>query len=197
MALSNIKSNKDLLDLIQKDDKVAFYQLYERYCRKLYAFTLKYIKRKEDAEEIVQEIFIRIWEHRNTIDINSSFESFLFTIAYNVNISFLRKKSYELKYIEYLKSIQHIENADDLVEKIHFNDLNDKIQSLLNKLTPRQREIFKLSREKGLSHGEIAKILNISVNTVKKHMANILAYLKSHIDKYLIFILLLVFAFLF
>ena len=54
--------------LIQKDDRIAFYNLYERYCRRLYGFVLRYIKQKEDAEEIVQEVFVKIWESRNKTD---------------------------------------------------------------------------------------------------------------------------------
>ena len=63
--------------------------------------------------------------------------------------------------------------------KFYFNELNKKVKSLLNELTPRQKEIFYLSREKGLTHDEIAKELNISLNTVKKHITNTLAFLKS------------------
>jgi RNA polymerase sigma-70 factor (ECF subfamily) len=180
--LKNLKSNKELLILIQKDDRVAFYHLYERYCNRLFGFVLRYVKQKENAEEIVQEVFVKIWESRNRINVYSSFESFLFTVAYNSTISMLRKKANETKYIEHLKSLQHINSSPDLIDEIHFNELNSRVQSLLDELTPRQKEIFQLSREEGLSHDEIAKKLDISVNTVKKHIANTLAFLKSNID---------------
>lgn len=178
-----LKSNNELLLLIQKDDRIAFYNLYERYCKRLNGFVLRYVKQKEDAEEIVQEVFVKIWESRNKIDAYSSFESFLFTIAYNTTISLLRKRTNETKYLEHLKSLQQPDNSPDLIDEIHFNELNDRIKSLLNELTPRQKEIFQLSREEGLTHDEIAKKLDISVNTVKKHMANTLAFLKSKIDR--------------
>ncbi len=189
------KSNSDLILLIQKDDQVAFYNLYERYCRRLYGFVFRYIKQKEDAEEIVQEVFVKIWESRNKIDAYSSLESFLFTIAYNITISLLRKRTREKKYLEHLQSLQHLDDLPDLIDEIHFNELNDRVQVLLNELTPRQKEIYQLSREEGLSHDEIAKKLDISVNTVKKHMANTLAFLKSQIDSSLTINLL--FAYLF
>lgn len=154
------------------------------------------MKQKEDAEEIVQEVFVKIWESRGKIDAYSSFESFLFTVAYNATISMLRKKASETKYIEYLKSLQHIDNTPDLADEIHFNELNGRVQSLLDELTPRQKEIFRLSREKGLSHDEIAEKLDISVNTVKKHIANTLAFLKSNIDHELTINLFFIFLFL-
>src|SRR5690554_2883724 len=175
---------------------VAFYQLYERYSRRLYGFVLRFIKLDSEAEEIVQEVFIKIWESREKIDIYSSFESFLFTIAYNATISQFRKKTSEKKYLEHLKSIQQVENAPDLIEEIQYNELSEKVHSLLNEITPRQREIFRLSREQGLTHDEISKKLDISTNTVKKHISNTLAYLKIHLDKELISSLLFFYLFL-
>jgi len=194
--LKNNRSNKDLLLLIKEGDMVAFYHIYERYCARLYGFVLRYIKQEQDAEEIVHEVFIKIWEARDKIDVYSSFESFIFTIAYNSTISMFRKRTKEKKYMEHLRSLQQVEKAPDLTDEIHFNELNDQVQTLLNELTPRQKEIFQLSREKGLSHEEIAKKLNITVNTVKKHMVNTLAFLKSHLDTNMITSLLFIYLFL-
>lgn len=185
------KSDKELVLRIQKDDMIAFYNIYERYSKRLFGFVLKYIKLEVDAEEIVQEVFVKIWESRNKIDAYSSFETFLFTIAYNSTMSLLRKRVREKKYVDHIKAIQ-IRNAPTLIEEIHFNELNEKLQSLLNDLTPRQKEIFHLSREEGLTHDEIARKLNISVNTVKKHMNNTLTFLKSHLNNGLIINLLFI-----
>lgn len=190
------KTDKELLLLIREGDMVAFYQLYERYSRRLYGFVLRYIKLEADAEEIVQEVFIKIWESRAKIDLYSSFESFLFTVAYNATISQFRKRASEKKYLEHLKSMQQAENAPDLIDEIYFNELNEQVQYLLNELTPRQKEIFQLSREQGLAHEEIAKKLDISVNTVKKHITNTLAFLKSRIDSSLMVNLLFIYLFL-
>jgi RNA polymerase sigma-70 factor (ECF subfamily) len=165
---------------------VAFDAIYEKYCKRLYAFVIRYVKQEEDAEEIVQEVFIKIWENRKKINIYASFESYLFTITYNSAISLLRKKVHEKKYLEYLYSVQTEETSVELTDEIYFNELNNKMQSLLNELTPRQKEIFLLSREEGLTHEEIAKKLGISVNTVKNHIVSVLSFLKSNIDNRLI-----------
>ncbi len=190
------KPNSELILLIQKDDKVAFFHIYERYSKRLYGFVLRYIKQKEDAEEIVQEVFVKIWESRNKIDAYSSFEAFLFTVAYNTTIGLLRKRTNEKKYLEHLKSLQQPDDNPDLMDEIQFNELNDRVQTLLNELTPRQKEIFQLSRQEGLTHEEIGKKLEISVNTVKKHMGNTLAFLKSQIDNDLTINLLFICLFL-
>lgn len=194
--MKDIKSNKDLILLIRKGDMLAFDAIYELYCKRLYGFVLRYIKQEADAEEIVQEVFIKIWEARSKIDVFSSFESFIFTIAYNSAISLLRKRVTEKKYLEHLGSLQQIDNGNAIIDEIQFNQLNEKIQSLLNELTPRQKEIFLLSREDGLTHDEIAKKLNISANTVKNHMVTVLSFLKSNIESKLIVNLLFVHLFL-
>ncbi|MDB4583459.1 RNA polymerase sigma-70 factor [Draconibacterium sp.] len=184
--MKNNKSNTELVILLKKGDRVAFYIIYERYCKRLFGFVLRYIKVEADAEGIVQEVFIKIWESRNKLDAYTSFESFLFTITYNSTISLLRKRANEQKYLEQLKSIQQIQKAPELMDEIQLNELNEQIQTSLEELTPRQKEIFQLSREEGLTHEEIAKKLDISLNTVKKHMANSLSFLKNRIDKSLI-----------
>lgn len=194
--MKNSKSNEELLYLLRKGDRVAFYNIYERYSKRLYGFVLRYIKQEADAEEIVQEVFIKIWEIRNKIDPDLSFESFLFTIAYNTTITLLRKRVNEKKYLEHLKSLQSVDITPNLTDEIQFNDLNEKLQIFLNELTPRQKEIFILSREEGLTHKDIANKLGVSVNTVKKHMGNALAYLKANFDTSLTFNLLFVYLFL-
>lgn len=194
--MKNNKSNTELVKLLKKGDRVAFYNIYERYCKRLFGFVLRYIKVEADAEGIVQEVFIKIWESRNKLDAYTSFESFLFTITYNATISLLRKRANEQKYLEHLKSIQQIQKAPDLIDELQLNELNEQVQTLLEELTPRQKEIFQLSREEGLTHEEIAKKLDISLNTVKKHMANSLSFLKSRIDNSLIVNILFVFLFL-
>jgi len=180
--VESTKTNKELLLLLKNGDKVAFYNIYERFCKKLYGFVFNYIKQEADTEEIVQEVFVKIWESRDRIDVNASFEAFIFTVAYNTTMSLFRKRIREKKYIEYLKSIQQTETDTDAGTENTFNELNKQVEVLLNELTPRQKEIFLLSRTEGLTHDEIARKLNISVNTVKKHMVNTLAFLRSNID---------------
>ena len=175
---------------------VAFDTIYEQYCKRLYGFVIRYVKQEADAEEIVQEVFIKIWENRRKIDVYSSFESYIFTISYNSAISLLRKRVHEKKYLEHLKFSQEFDLTPELTDEIHFKELNEKIQTLLGELTPRQKEIFLLSREEGLTHEQIAKKLGISVNTVKNHIVTALSLLKSNIDNGLMVNALFVYLFL-
>ena len=190
------KSNTELVKLLKDGDMVAFDAIYNKYCHKLYEFVLMYLKQKEDAEEIVQEVFVKIWESRGKIDVYASFESFLFTIAYNSTMSLLRKRISENKSREFLKSLQQFEKDDTAINELAFKELNSKLKSLLDQLTSRQKEIFLLSREEGLTHKEIAQKLKISESTVNNHLVTTLKYLKSHIDSRLAVNILFLFLFL-
>ncbi|WP_372935745.1 RNA polymerase sigma factor [Mariniphaga sediminis] len=190
------KSNTDLLKLLKKGNIRAFDAIYEKYSKRLYVFVFRYIKQKTDAEEIVQEVFLKIWESREKIDLYSSFDSFLFTIAYNNTISLLRKRVNEKKYLEHLKHKQQVSDNEGIIAEMHFKEIEKRVKSLLEQLTPRQKEIFYLSREEGLTHEEIAKKLNISANTVKNHLVATLAFLKSGISGNMLAIMLFVHLFL-
>lgn len=179
-------SNSELLNLLKEGDMLAFDAIYERYCKRIFAFVVRYVKSETDAEEIVQEVFLKIWENKNKIDVYSSFESYIFTISYNSTISLLRKRVTEKKYIDYLKNLQVAENVFELTDEVYYAELNGQIQSLLSELTPRQKEIFLLSREEGLTHDEIAKKLGISSNTVKNHIVTTLNFLRTKIDNGLV-----------
>ena len=194
--MKNLETNRELLLRLKEGNIVAFDSIYEQYCKRLYTFVIRYVKQESDAEEIVQEVFIKIWENRVKIDVYSSFESYLFTITYNSAITLLRKRVHEKKYLEHVKSLQEVNNASELTDDLYFKELNSKLQSLLLELTPRQREIFLLSREEGLTHDEIAIKLGISANTVKNHIVSVLIFLKSNIDNTIIINALFIYLFL-
>lgn len=188
-------STTSLVSLLKKGNILAFDAIYERYGKRLYGFVLRYIKQESDAEEIVQEVFLKIWESRDKINAYASFDSFLFTIAYNTTISLLRKRINEKKYLDRLQYRQQIVDSEEIINEINFKEINEQLTSLLDQLTPRQREIFRLSREQGLTHDEIAKNLNISRNTVKNHLVTTLAFLKSRISGSMLTVLLFIYLF--
>ena len=160
----------------------AFDIIYRRYSRRLFGFVYRYVKQETDTEEIVQEVFVKIWKSRDKLNVYSSFESFLFTIAHNATVNLLKKRATEQKYIDHVKSLQHIQEAYEMTDEIHYKELKQKFQGLLDELSPRQREIFQLSREEGLSNKEIAGRLGISVQTVKNHLVTALSFLKNKLD---------------
>jgi len=156
--------------------------LYENYSERLYKFALMLLKNKEDARDIVQETFLRVWQKREELSEDKSFKSFLFTITYNIIIDQLRKKLNDKKYLEFLERNYKFEGNS--VENIaDFNILDKQIQGIIDELPQRRKEIFNLSRRKNLSHKEIAENLNITVKTVETQLNLAVKYLKSRLSE--------------
>ena len=184
-----------ILKRLKEGDMLAFDEIYHRYSLRLYRFVLKLIKLEQDAEEIVQEVFVQIWKSRDKIDTYSSFDSFLFTIAYNNTMSLLRKRVNERKYLDHLSKIQTLTDTFDVIDEINFKEIQTKYYSILDKLSSRQKQVYLLSRENGLSYKEIADKLNISVNTVEIHMSKALKFIKSSLGNTLVINLLFIYLF--
>ncbi|RIH63105.1 RNA polymerase sigma-70 factor [Mariniphaga sediminis] len=171
--------NTDLLQQLKKSSPFAFQVLFDKYSQKIYRFSLSYLKDKAEAEEIVQEVFMKIWSSRNELVDHTSFESFLFTMAKNAILNTLRKSKYHQAYLEYSKL--HPGKNVLLDEELDFNELNRAYQKSVEGLSPRRREIYCLSKEKNLSNAEIAKKMDISVKTVENQMTAALAEIKKNL----------------
>jgi RNA polymerase sigma-70 factor (ECF subfamily) len=179
MSESNIV-NKKTIENLRNGDMMAFDVIYRKYSPKLFGFILKILKVESDAEEIMQEVFMKIWEMRDKIETYTSFDSFLYTITYNKSINLIRKKITERKYVDFLKSQPELAEPA-VIEDLHFLELSSKVDRLVQELPARQKEVFLLSREKELTYKEIAEELNISKNTVENHMVKALKYLRDNL----------------
>ncbi len=183
MIKAQNNSDIELVRLLKAGDMSGFDKLYRKYSLKIYQFSFSILKSREDAEGIVQDVFYKVWEKRDTIKEHLSFQSYLFTIANNTSISLIRKRLKETRYITYLKSIQ-IPSLDSPVSaEIEFVELKNKSYDLIDQLPGRQKQIYLLSREDGLSYHEIADELNISVNTVENHMVRALKFLRKNLKR--------------
>ncbi len=182
--MSNHSSHIDenLITRFREGDMQAFDTIYNFFNRKLYAFVLKILKIEDDAREIVQDVFIKLWETRERVKSVSLFNSYLFTIAYNTSIDLVRKRINEKKYVEYINSLQKNYSLDETIDKMDYDTLNKEIEHLIEKLPLKQREVYKLSRIENLSHKEIAGKLKISVNTVENHISKALQFLRKNLN---------------
>jgi len=168
----------DLMSEIKAGNMRAFDQLYNRYCKRLLSFSLSIVKSREEAENIVQEVFLALWVNRGKISNDASIKYYIFTIAYNTSISALRKKTKDEKFFEQLKDLQELTaEPEDL--QTEYSDLEGKLSEILDALPSRQREIFILHKVNGLKYQEIASKLNISVNTIENHMSRALKTIRS------------------
>jgi len=173
-------NEKEIAFRIKHDSLKALQELYEFYQTKIFYFALSYLKSEEEAKENVQNAFLLLWEHRKNIDENKSVKSYLFKIVSNQIYNTLSRKTLKQKYANQHLT-QNIHYQEDTEQHIFYQDIKNIIYKLLDKLPPQRKEIFMLSREKGLSHDEIAKKLNISRRTVENNIYRALKFLKKHL----------------
>lgn len=179
--LDRIKGDESLLvHNLAKGNLLAFNTLYKEYSGRLYRFALGYLKSKDEAEELVQEVFTIIWEKRKDLKKELSFKSFLFTIAFNIIRKHFRTKAY---LTDYLKT----EMGDDLdmqtSQKITYDSLYRFITELVNQLPPKRKEIFIKSRFNGLTIKEISEEMQISHKTVENQLTDALKFLRTNLNK--------------
>lgn len=162
-------------------DKDAFCELYAAYKNRLLYFALKYVKSRDLAEDIFQDTFAAVWQSRRFIDPDESFSSYLYAIVRNRILNHLRNIASEDGLREHIYS-QAIDYTNETKDTILFDDLKDVLFRAMGQLTPRQREIFLMSRNQAMSHKEIAETLGVSVNTVQAHISSSLKVIRSYLE---------------
>ncbi|MFA5326496.1 MAG: RNA polymerase sigma-70 factor [Prolixibacteraceae bacterium] len=187
---------QELLTRLKNGDILAFDRVYELYSHKLFSFVFKILKNEAEADDIVQEVFVKIWESRDKLGDYRLLNSYIFTIAYNNSINLIRKRINNNKYLEQLKNSSIVQYSPASISEIEFNELNKQVENLIANLPDRQKQVYLLHREKGLTYPEIAEKLGISKNTVENHMVKALKYLRQNMDKSLLVNMLFVCLFL-
>jgi RNA polymerase sigma-70 factor (ECF subfamily) len=169
-------SELDCLRRLKQDDEQAFDALFGHYSALVYRFAYGYLKARTDAEEIVQECFLKIWERRQQLRDDMPLKAYLFTTAHNAILNLLRRRQQHLRFQAYTSSFEpgQVENEAD------YTALETLYQAALEQLPPKRREIFMLSRQQGLSYPEIAAQLNLSVKTVEAQMTQALKFLRGY-----------------
>lgn len=164
---------------IKDGDLRAFNELFDRYGKRLYHFSIGYLKSAADSEEIVQEVFLKIWNNREELSAQKSFESYLFTIAKNSILNTIRKSKSEQAYLSYAKL--HPGKNVLLDDELNFRELEEAYKEAVEQLSPRRKEIFMLNREQSLSNAEIAEKMNVSVKTVENQMTSALSEIRKNL----------------
>lgn len=180
MQDNSIKNEYLLIRNLSKSNLFAFNCLYNEYSRRLYRFAYGYLKSEEEAEELVQEVFMIIWEKRKELKEELSFKSFLFTIAFNIIRKHFRTKAY---LMEYFKSGISSERDLQTSNQVIYNSFYKFIFDLVNQLPLRRKEIFIKSRIQGYSIKEIAKELKISHKTVENQLSSALKFIRTNINR--------------
>lgn len=183
-------------DLIKNGDEKAFEAMFRFYYKPLYNYARELLKDEYLAEEVIEDIFVRLWENRTQIKIESSLKSYLFKSTYHNCLNRIKHKEVEDKYKTFF--LHHMpvgESNEALSDEFPLSDilgaeLEVMISKAIESLPDQCRQVFMMSRFQQMKHEEIAEKLNISVNTVRTHIARALQKLRIELKDYLPFLLI-------
>ncbi len=183
------------ISLLQKGDKRSFEKVFLEFSDVLYHLSLQYVQKEEIAEEMVQDAFVKLWDIRENINDNKNLKNFLYTITKNNCLNYLRSQKTILQTKHDLKYIEMQLNYDALnllaSDNLEFEELQNKIETAINKLPEDIQTVFIMSRFEDLKYKEIANKLNISQKTVEARMSKALALLRTDLKDYLFYIYLI------
>jgi RNA polymerase sigma-70 factor (ECF subfamily) len=166
-----------VLNQLANGDQFAIEELYNYYYPRLYNFSKSILKIEDGIDDILQEVFIKIWINRAKITKADSFNSFIYTISKNLLLNELRRKLNMQKFRDKIAKLA-IAKEYSLIELAEYTELKERIELAINELPDRQKEIFILSRLNGFSHKEIAAQLAIRTKTVEYHISKASNYIK-------------------
>lgn len=177
-----------LFECVKKDNQQALEQLFQKYYFDLCLYAKKYVQSADLAEEVVADVFFKIWQNRKTLQINTSLKSYFFVATKNLSINVVNKAK-----SEYLKQ-QITENAVNFShlntdESLHYNEVKTQIDQIIETLPPQRKIIFKLNRIDGLKYKEIADKLGISVSTVQKQMLEAIKHVSQYESQFITFVI--------
>ena len=169
---------EELLAQLKKDDRSVVDELFLFYYPRLYRFSKSILKMEDQIDDLLQEVFVKIWLNRHKIDRPETFNAFIFTITKNEVLNLIRSKLKEKSFRDalYLKSVA-VEYLP--VQQLEFEEVKSGIDRIVATLPERRQQIFLLSRMEGCSNKEIAKMLHISEKTVEDHISHAIRKIKS------------------
>ena len=181
-SISTYQEEKPLLARIAAGDEDAFRVLFHAYRPGVFAVACKLLSSSSQAEDALQEIFLKIWLNREKLPGIHSFPAYLHTLTRNHLYNALRRQANEEVFLQQLRLPDAAE--EDVLSPLALRQLREMLQKVLTNLTPQQKKVFELSRLEGLRHEEIADLLDISRETVKKHIGEALRVVREKMMKY-------------
>lgn len=175
--------NHDWLDDIANGDQEAFCRFFHAFKNKIYSFSFSFTRSAEVAEEITQDVFIKVWTNRESMAEIENIDAWLSTVTRNLCFNYLKKLALEKKAAAMLQKIQTA-TEQNVEHYLSYKEKASQVAEALDQLSPQQRLIFSLNREQGLKNEEIAHQLNLSPNTVKTHMVTALKKIRSFLESH-------------
>lgn len=179
----------DLLRQLGTGSEYAFTRLFNKYRGTIYGVALKFLRSPVLAEEIVQDVFLKVWHKREEIALVKRLDAYLFIMARNIIFDRMKKISYEAA--DEISNLKEQSSADDTEYLVRQHQCQELLQQAINMLPVQQRQVYRFAKLEGLSHEIIAEKMQLSRHTVKKHMAMALQTIRKHIESHLHYLPLL------
>jgi RNA polymerase sigma-70 factor (ECF subfamily) len=179
VKLSSEINDQNLFLQLKSGSKEAFRTLFDRYGLRIHRFALGYLKSDHDAEELVQEVFLKLWDKRESLDSSKNTKGFIFKIAVNAIYDFIRRKNIQKAFQEFAS--QNPANSDETWHEVVYNDMLAQMNQLISQMPEQRQKVFKLSREDGLSNDEISQKLGLSKRTIENQLYRATAFLKKNL----------------
>jgi RNA polymerase sigma-70 factor (ECF subfamily) len=173
----------ELIVGLRKSDHSSFQLLFDRYSEPLFMFALSYLKSRDTAEDLVQEVFLKIWNNRKSLRTDTCFRSYLFTIALNSIYKHLKKLA-KLNEFKHDLLVDFSDSEIDLNDHSDYQALIDKLNELVSRMPERRRQVFTKKKFEGKSLKEIAEELDITPKTVEYHITEAMKFLKQEFEKF-------------
>jgi RNA polymerase sigma-70 factor (family 1) len=179
----NTYIEKELLAQIAAGDEESFKTLFSNYNERLFNYISKIIKSPEVAEEVVMDVFLKIWLGKEMITQIENFDAFLFRVAHNKSIDFLRSVSRDPVFRDMLWEEIQLSGSDQADASILRKEFQVKLREAISLLSPQRRKAYQLSRDEEMSHEQIAQHLGLSKNTINNHIVEAQRFIRSYLAK--------------
>ena len=175
--------DRELVALFKEGSQAAMEQLYLRYRNVLINLCLRYLKNTADAEDVVHDIFMQLWENPDVLNEELSFSGYVKTLAINRVLHKFRQFDIHERFAQHIL-MNTQESTNETEDTIIDNDYAELLDKLIETLSPQQKEIFRLNRLEGLTYQEISELLQISVKTVRNHISLALKKIKKQLSQH-------------
>jgi len=176
------QNDDNLIRNLRRDDPFAFEELFSKYSNKLYQFALSYLKVEADAEEIVQEVFLKLWVKRKEIKTETSFQAYLFTITLNLIKKYFNRRA-RIDHYKHELIYQFSECSTHAEPALFYQDLLDKLEILIDRLPEKRKYIFIERKQHDKPVKQIAAEMGITPKTVENQITRALNFLKEELQK--------------
>lgn len=181
--------DNSLLQGICQGDKHSFTILYHRYWEALFVTAAKALRSKEDAADVMQDIFLSLWNRRNEINIQGSLAAYLHTSVRYKCIHYIEKNITRRDYLLQLAEVEVSNSSPDAEVNLYLKQMEESVKKTVANMPTKMQEVYKLSRQQHLSYKQIADYMDISVETVKKHIQHALHVIRKNLPHTFIFII--------